>query len=139
MDFCAQLMWLRILRPMSDLAARLLDLMRSHGLKTQTQLARRSGVPQSSIHRILFQPGYAPTMTTLTRLAAALGVSVGWLAGGAPDDPPVRRVGEDARAYEPPGDAGLIEAVTILERLDDEARAHVLAVLRLIDRTADGA
>ncbi|GAA5232697.1 helix-turn-helix transcriptional regulator [Verticiella sediminum] len=121
---------------MSDLAARLLDLMRSHGLRTQSQLARRAGVRQSTIHRILHQPGYAPTLSTLERLAQALGVSLAWLAEGhTQSDPriPRNRVSDVPPAYPISNDERLAEALAILERLDDEARTHVLAVLRLID------
>ncbi|MCY1524736.1 hypothetical protein D9M68_596840 [compost metagenome] len=66
-----------------SLAQRLHTLMRWRGIKSQNQLARISGVPQSCIHRILTrQDRYSPSRATLLRLARALDTSVPWLTDG---------------------------------------------------------
>lgn len=66
-----------------SLALRLRALMRRRGIKSQNQLARLSGVPQSCIHRILTREDrYSPTRGTLLRLAQALGTHVPWLTDG---------------------------------------------------------
>lgn len=123
---------------MNDLAARLHELMRSHGIKSQSQLARRAQVAQSSINRMLRQPGYMPSLATLAKLADSLGVSAGWLANG---QGPVQLPSGDKPPYmlrEPqsgvPTDSRLNEAISILTRMDDSDRSKVLDVLRMIDR-----
>ncbi|MFJ0761717.1 helix-turn-helix transcriptional regulator, partial [Bordetella bronchiseptica] len=64
-------------------ADRLRALMRWRGISSQNQLARISGVPQSTIHRILARgDAYAPTRATLERLARALHTTVPWLSDG---------------------------------------------------------
>ncbi|CAB3624259.1 helix-turn-helix domain-containing protein [Achromobacter aegrifaciens] len=66
-----------------SLAQRLHTLMRWRGIKSQNQLARISGVPQSCIHRILMREDcYSPSRATLLRLARALDTSVPWLTDG---------------------------------------------------------
>ncbi len=66
-----------------SLAQRLHTLMRWRGIKSQNQLARISGVPQSCIHRILTREDrYSPSRATLLRLARALDTSVPWLTDG---------------------------------------------------------
>jgi hypothetical protein len=60
------------------LAARLLSAMRRRGIRSQSQLARLSGVSQPSVHRILADPhGYAPGR----RVIARLGPSIGYVRG----------------------------------------------------------
>ncbi len=69
-----------------SLALRLRALMRRRGIKSQNQLARLSGVPQSCIHRILTREDrYSPTRGTLLRLAKALDTHVPWLTDGIAD------------------------------------------------------
>lgn len=127
---------------MDTLASRLQELMRSHGFKSQSQLARHADVPQSSIHRILHRSGYSPSLETLARLADAFGVSLSWLAHGK--GPARPRLAEVATSYlpsadaPPVGDVRLSEAMTILQGLDDTERSQVLAVLRLIGRPRPG-
>ncbi len=66
-----------------SLSQRLYTLMRWRGIKSQSQLARISGVPQSCIHRILTRrDGYSPSRATLLRLARALDTCVPWLTDG---------------------------------------------------------
>lgn len=126
---------------MDTLAARLQELMRSHGIKSQSQLARRARVAQSSVNRILRNPDYSPSLNTLTKLADSLGVSAVWLASGrGPVHVVSGRQESGAHAIrETPAqlvltDSRLDEALSILQRMDDAARGKVLDVLRLIDR-----
>ncbi len=137
MDFCLVFMRLRIFARMDTLSGRLEELMRKHGFKSQSQLARRAKVPQSTVHRILQRDDYSPSVSTLKRLANVFGVSLTWLADGRG---PVRLyVAEegadygDVAAHAAVVDDRLDEAMSILARMDDTDRGHVLAVLRLID------
>jgi len=124
---------------METLADRLRQLMRGNGIKTQSQLARRTDVAQSIINRILRNPAYAPSYATMRRLADSFGVSVQWLVSG------------DGPAYLPPQtspyrlsdvpapstvvvDSRMLELVEIFERLNDVDRSRVLEVMRMIDR-----
>src|SRR3546814_17194739 len=82
------------------LAQRLRARMQWQGINSQNQLARISGVPQSSIHRILTRTDtYAPARSTLQRLAAALDTTVPWLTDGVD--------GATPSSGRPPGAAGL--------------------------------
>ena len=126
---------------MTTLSARLQELMRSHGVKSQSQLARRANVPQSTINRILKRDNYAPSLPTLNRLAKSLGGSVLWLAEGkGPVQTPAFRdvaldaFSSDAGVLQSITDSRLHEALSILERMDDGDRGKVLDVLRMIDR-----
>lgn len=77
-----------------SLAQRLSALMRWRGIKSQNQLARISGVPQSCIHRILNRGDhYWPDRRTVLRLAKALDTSAVWLTDGVapPPDPVIAR------------------------------------------------
>ncbi len=75
--------WRRLYIAFMSLAQRLHTLMRWRGIKSQNQLARISGVPQSCIHRILRrEDNYSPSRATLQRLAFALDTSVPWLTDG---------------------------------------------------------
>lgn len=65
------------------LAKRLDLLMGEHGF-TQTALAKKAGVTQPQISRIIHTKRL-PELITLIKLASALGVRVGWLACG--EDP----------------------------------------------------
>src|SRR3546814_14234951 len=73
------------------LAHRLRARMQWRGINSQNQLARISGVPQSSIHRILTRDDtYSPARSTLQRLAAALDTTVPWLTDGIDGTAPAR-------------------------------------------------
>ena len=61
-------------------AIRLRTLMRHRGIRSQSQLARLSGVSQTSIHRILRASHRGtPSVKVLTLLAQALDISPSWL------------------------------------------------------------
>ena len=62
---------------------RLQEAMDRAGIKSQSELARRSGVPQPTINRILKGVGrLGPATETLKKLAAACEVPFQWLADG---------------------------------------------------------
>lgn len=112
-----------------SLALRLRTLMRWRGIKSQNQLARISGVPQSCIHRILTRDEhYAPTRATLQRLARALDTQVPWLADGmvaqATAMPEPR---EEERT-----DAYCAEICALLRHQPETTRKRVLQVVRLV-------
>ncbi|MDW5376393.1 XRE family transcriptional regulator [Halomonas sp. HP20-15] len=56
----------------------------------ENELARRTGVPQPTIHRILKGASQSPRISNLEKLANALGTTVSYLAHG---DAPPRRTG----------------------------------------------
>ena len=67
-----------------NISDRLDIAMRRAGYRSQSALARASGVSQPSINRILKTPGtVGPDSDTIKKLAAACGVSFEWLLNGA--------------------------------------------------------
>src|SRR3546814_770238 len=111
------------------LAQRLRARMQWQGINSQNQLARISGVPQSSIHRILTRTDtYAPARSTLQRLAAALDTTVPWLTDGVD--------GATPSSGRPPGAAGLHAAApdgysaelhALMKKLPADARKKIVA------------
>ena len=70
------------------ISLRLQEAIDRAGIKSQSELARRSGVPQPTINRILHRPGrHGPSTEALRKLAAACGVSFQWLADGTGMEP----------------------------------------------------
>jgi len=130
-----------------NLSHRLQTLMRWRGIRSQRQLARLSGVPQTSIHRILVDPAHSPRLCTVERLATALGTGAAWLAHGKGSDlPPPLEAGaatpairtecdvtslQDKPAEGPP-DRETAEIHMLLARLTLSERRKVAAVIRLI-------
>lgn len=111
-----------------SLALRLRALMRWRGIKSQNQLARISGVPQSCIHRILTRDErYAPTRATLLRLAQALDTQVPWLADGM-----VVQAAAPAPHEAQQSDAYCIEICALLRDQPEATRKRVLQVVRLV-------
>ena len=68
-----------------DIAGRIRAKMADTGLN-ETQLGKRSGVPQPTINRILSGESASPRMPTIAKLARALKVSPEWLMYGIGDD-----------------------------------------------------
>lgn len=114
-----------------SLAQRLHTLMRWRGIKSQNQLARISGVPQSSIHRILTrQDRYSPSRATLLRLACALDTSVPWLTDGvAPGagGPPPGGAGQPHEA-----DGYCAEILALLRPQPERTKKAALLAVRVI-------
>lgn len=73
----------------NTIADRLDHLMKLRGVRSQSELARRSGVPQATISRTL-KGGSVPELETIKKLAEALSSTSSWLADGigpGPDHP----------------------------------------------------
>ncbi len=106
--------------------------MRWRGIRSQTQLARLSGVSQSSIHHILTRgDGYAAKRETLRRLAAALGTTPAWLDGDTGEPPALR---EPHPAYAADGYDAELQA--LMARLPGPARRKIVDIVRLIAENA---
>lgn len=123
------------------MADRLRTLMRWRGIRSQRQLARLSGVPQTSIHRILTRDaGYMPALGTLARLARALDTSVVWLGEGdqAPQafppaaGPPRLRDSAGMHHYHPECGGDAAELHMLMARLSENERRHVVALVRML-------
>lgn len=113
-----------------SLALRLRALMRRRGIKSQNQLARLSGVPQSCIHRILTREDrYSPTRGTLLRLAQALGTHVPWLTDGMAN-PAGDAVTLSAPDAAPNGYC--TEICALLRRQPETTQRKVLKIVRLM-------
>jgi SOS-response transcriptional repressor LexA len=80
-----------------DIAAALAAAMQRAGL-TQYELAKRSGVPQPTIQRILSRETASPKSKTVKRLAATLGVTTDSLIGSAGKPAGVPLADDGARA-----------------------------------------
>lgn len=64
-----------------DIASRIDRAMRAAGIKHQADLARRSGLPESTIARVL-KIGGNPSVDTVAALAKTLKVSMDWIVNG---------------------------------------------------------
>ncbi|OZI36885.1 hypothetical protein CAL29_00090 [Bordetella genomosp. 10] len=118
-----------------NIADRLSSLMRWRGIRSQRHLARLSGVPQTSIHRILAdRPGYAPSHATVGKLAHALSVSPEWLNGDGPGArrraPAIDRPPPAPRASRGGDDEA--EMKRLMATLTAAERRKIVAVVRLV-------
>ncbi|WP_313960310.1 helix-turn-helix transcriptional regulator [Bordetella genomosp. 13] len=115
-----------------SLAYRLRAQMRWRGIKSQTQLARISGVAQPTIHRILkCDDTYMPARRTIQRLAHALDITPAWLEGEPGATAPPHAVAST--------DGYDAEIRVLMARLPADARRKIVAVVRLIaDEQARG-
>jgi transcriptional regulator with XRE-family HTH domain len=76
-------MYSRRMKSTSTISARLDQAMQDAKIKSQSELQRRSGVPQATISRILKGGGAkGPETDTLKKLADACNVSFDWLLSG---------------------------------------------------------
>lgn len=130
------------------MADRLRTLMRWRGIRSQRQLARLSGVPQTSIHRILTRdPGYLPALGTLTRLARTLDTTVLWLSEGeaglhatvlAARQPRPQECGT-IHPHHQQGGGDAAELHMLMAKLSDAERRHVVALVRMLADRPSGA
>lgn len=79
-----------------DIAHRIDLAMRVAGIRSQAQLARISGVPESTIARILKNAGQ-PTVENLAALATALDRTLDWIVNGT--DSPKQELPELVLTY----------------------------------------
>jgi len=63
-----------------DIATRLRDLLKQRGL-TQTRLAELAGIPNETVNRIVKETTKNPGVITMSKIANALGETVGWFLG----------------------------------------------------------
>lgn len=120
---------------MESISDRLDSLMRSRGIRGQSQLARDSGVGQSTINRILKKgDSYSPSWETLRRLSRHFNVSVLWLAEGIgePQTAAGLRLAEPDIALTPE----LQTVLCLFQGLSPQARQLVLALLRELNSPA---
>ncbi|GJG92869.1 helix-turn-helix domain-containing protein [Cupriavidus pauculus] len=108
------------------IATRLDRLMRARNVKSQSALARMTGVPQPTINRILKGQTDTPELGTIKKIATTFNVPATWLAEGPGDDPP----NVDPRQ----GSAGLLVAanMSLEERVRSaqlEAANHLIGLL----------
>lgn len=68
-----------------DIAARLDQAMQIAGFKSHAALSRASGIPESTITRILKLSGN-PSVETIAALAKVLNVSMDWIVTGETND-----------------------------------------------------
>ncbi|MDR2155529.1 MAG: helix-turn-helix domain-containing protein [Burkholderiaceae bacterium] len=115
-----------------SLADRLRAQMRWRGIKSQNQLSRLSGVPQSSIHRLLVRgDSYDASWRTLERLAQALNTTASWLGAGHVPHAPASSPGVNRPAL---GYAAELSA--LMTRLPESACRQILSLVRML---AEGA
>jgi|GEM_PF-1251655 len=115
------------------LAARLLSAMRRRGIRSQSQLARLSGVSQPSVHRILADPhGYVPGRRVLARLAQALDMSEAWLLDGNASHGAVGHSAVDNAAF--PHDTATLSR--LCDQLSPAQRALLLDMARMLCETS---
>lgn len=98
--------------------ARLAEAQRCAGIPSQTELARRSGVPQATISRLMGGVN-APELETLRKLAAACWVSPVWLATGT-----------DERDAQPALSVAQREWLALLEDLGTDDVAEFTEIIR---------
>lgn len=97
---------------------RLQEAMHRADIKSQSELARRSGVPQPTINRVLNRGGrHGPAMETLKKLAAACGVPLQWLADGTGAELPAVS-GQEPPLAMPTRQANGLPAVSTSGRVD---------------------
>ncbi|RUR29727.1 LexA family transcriptional regulator [Vreelandella andesensis] len=71
--------------PLSTLGKRLKQLMNEHSI-SDSELSKRSGVPQPSIHRLVHDKTKSPKYDNVSKIARTLGVSADFLMHGIVDD-----------------------------------------------------
>jgi DNA-binding phage protein len=59
-----------------DAIVRLLDAERERAHLTKAELARRAGIPAETVRKLFTAAGSNPTMSTISRLAAELGLTL---------------------------------------------------------------
>jgi transcriptional regulator with XRE-family HTH domain len=102
---------------------------------SQSELARRSGVSQPSINRILKGVSLAPDLQTLQKLSSALGVDFEWLANDVGEPLNSSNRGQNTVLSDEAN--RLIQCVMRLDRAGVEARktfAYTLGILEIVER-----
>lgn len=119
----------RMYSPLMTIGDRLDKAMREAKIESQSELARKSGVPQATISRILKGPGTkGPETGTISKLAAACGVSFEYLNEGNDDSAPQRAADQNSIIDE------IIELITIYRGLSNRSRELVMKSARAAQR-----
>lgn len=113
------------------IATRLDRLMHARKVKSQSALARMTGVPQPTINRILKGQTDTPELGTIKKIAAAFNVSATWLVEGPGDTPP------DVDADSAKGSTGSVGAAP--QSLEERVRAAQLEATQAIIETLPSA
>lgn len=113
------------------IATRLDRLMQTRKVKSQSALARMTGVPQPTINRILKGQTDTPELGTIKKIAAAFNVPATWLAEGPGDTPPERST-DPAE-----GSAGFLAAAHL--SIEERVRATQLEATRALIETLPSA
>lgn len=121
---------------MTTLSDRLDQAMTRGGKRmSQSELARRSGVSQPSINRILKNNTSAPDLQTLQKLSAVLGVDLEWLANDVDEAPNSPNRGQNTLLSDEAN--RLIECVKRLDKGEANVRqtfAYTLGILEIVER-----
>ena len=123
------------------LASRLDKAMQKAGITSQGELARRSGISQPTINRILKGIGKtAPSSSTVSKLAGACNVSMEWLMeehGSIGDDSPLtaRRSQLDLGGLLIGQD--VIELLTNFAASTEEGRRFILESAQVAEKRRD--
>ena len=129
---------------MKNFSDRLRECLKRSGMK-QIELSRRSGVDRSDISHYL-RGDYLPKLDRVERLAAALGVSVSYLAGYTDDPNPTGDPGLDSlldtfNRMTQPGSFGTVsvsaDELKLILAFRDADPAIQSAVRKLLDLGGD--
>lgn len=102
------------------IALRLDEAMSARNITNQSKLARMSGVPQSTINRILKGAGrLGPQTETLRQLAMTLAVHLRWLQEGLGPRDLSEEVSAEAKAEEVQAGRSAIAALEIAQAADE--------------------
>lgn len=116
-----------------NLETRIRMARRQAGL-SQHALAEKIGVSRSSVSNWEGRSGIAPTLTGLGKIAAATGVSVGWLAAGiAPAGSGVQWASNDDISSLAAVDPDEVRLLLSFRSLSGRARVQIL---RFVDATS---
>jgi transcriptional regulator with XRE-family HTH domain len=122
--------------PGMTIANRLDQAMTRGGKKmSQSELARRSGISQPSINRILKNNTSAPDLQTLQKLSSALGVDLEWLANDAGEAPNSSNRGQNTLLSDEAN--RLIQCVERLDKaggIASKTFAYTLGILEIVER-----
>ena len=108
-----------------DIAHRIDLAMRKSGIRSQAELARRSGIPESTIARIL-KIGGNPSIETVAALAKILNVSIDWLVNGTDHPSPQDEI-PDLLAWLSKSEMAVI---TSMRQSTDDGKALIINAAR---------
>lgn len=114
---------------------RLDQAMKAARIKSQSELARVSGVPQATISRILKGVGSkGPETETVKKLARACRVSFSWLNEGAGSSATDLADAQDADISYPSLDKRIVHAVKLMQQMPEY---QLNQTIKIIDTIAE--